>query len=70
MSVTLGVTAGPPRSEVYVNGRRVGQTPFFGDMSCKAGLPLRVELVPPSGPPLTYERECLGGTLEISTPPP
>lgn len=68
--ITLAVTAGPPRSEVYVDGVRVGQTPFLGDSSCRAGAPLRVELLPPSGPPLRYERSCAGGTVEISGPPP
>jgi hypothetical protein len=70
LKITLGVSAGPPRSEVYVNGRRVGHTPFLGDTSCKSGLPLRIELVPPTGAPWTYERECRGDTLEITTPPP
>ncbi len=68
--MTLGVTAGSPRSEVYVNGRLVGHTPFLGDTSCKVGLPLRIEIVPDTGPPLVYERECVGGTIEISGPPP
>lgn len=68
--VTLGVSAGPPRSDVYVNGRLVGQTPFLGDTSCKTGQEIRVEVVPPKGPPLTYVRDCRGGALEISGPPP
>jgi len=68
--VTLGVTAGPPRSELYVNGRLVGQTPFFGDLACKETLPIHIQLVPPTGAPIVYERECHGGTIEISGPPP
>jgi hypothetical protein len=68
--VTLGVSAGPPRSDVYVNGRKVGQTPFLGDTSCRAGQTIRIEIMPPKGAPLVYSRDCLGGALEISGPPP
>jgi hypothetical protein len=70
LSIALGITAGPPRSEVYVNGRLVGHTPFLGDTSCKSGLPLRVDVVPEKGVPLSYVRECRGRTLEITGPPP
>jgi hypothetical protein len=69
-SIQLGISAGPGRSEIYVNGRLLGNTPFVGDTSCKTGLLLRIELVPPSGPPLVYERECRGTMIEISGPPP
>jgi hypothetical protein len=69
-SIQLGISAGPSRSEIYVNGRLLGNTPFVGDTSCKTGMPLRIELVPQSGPPLVYERECRGTMIEISGPPP
>jgi hypothetical protein len=69
-SIQLGVSAGPSRSEIFVNGRLLGNTPFVGDTSCKTGMPLRIELVPPSGPPFVYERECRGSMIEISGPPP
>jgi hypothetical protein len=68
--VTLGVSAGPPRSDIYVNGRKVGQTPFLGDTSCKTGQTIRIEIMPPKGAPLVYSRDCVGGALEISGPPP
>jgi hypothetical protein len=69
-SIQLGISAGPSRSEIYANGRLLGNTPFVGDMSCKTGMPVRIEVVPPSGPPLVYERECRGTMIEISGPPP
>ncbi|HEX4336796.1 MAG TPA: hypothetical protein VH062_12845 [Polyangiaceae bacterium] len=69
-SIQLGISEGPGRSDIYVNGRLLGQTPFVGDTSCKTGLPLRIELVPTSGPPLVYERACRGTMIEISGPPP
>jgi hypothetical protein len=68
--VTLGVSAGPPRSDVYVNGRNVGQTPFLGDTSCKTGQAIRIEIVPKKGVPLVYSRDCSGGAVQISGPPP
>jgi hypothetical protein len=63
--IALAVSAGPPRSELYVSGRRLGNTPFVGDMACKVGQPLKVEVVPPEGPPLVYERICAPGILRI-----
>jgi hypothetical protein len=68
-SIQLGISAGAERSEIYVNGRLLGKTPFVGDTSCKTGMPLRIELVPPSGPPLVYERECRGAVVEITGGP-
>jgi hypothetical protein len=68
--INLGVTYGPPRSEVYVNGRVVGRTPFLGDMACKRGSTIHIQIVPDVEAPLTYDRECRGGTIEIETPPP
>jgi hypothetical protein len=70
LRVTLGVNYGAPRSDVYVNGGRVGNTPFLGDTSCKSGQSIRIEVVPPQGAPLTYVRECRGGSIEINTAPP
>jgi len=69
--LSLGVSYGPSRSDVYVNGQRVGQSPFLGDASCKGGENLRIEVVPPKGPPLTYVRPCYpGAVLTIDGPPP
>lgn len=68
LRVTLAVTSGPPRSEVYVNGRRVGHSPFLGDVSCKQGQPLRVEIVPEKGPLQRHVRVCTGTTIRISRP--
>ena len=69
-SIHLGISAGPGRSAIYVNGESLGNTPFVGTTSCKTGMPLRIELVPPSGPLLVYERECRGAVIEITGPPP
>ena len=70
VSVMLSVDYGTPRSDVYVNGRKVGQTPYLGDTSCKAGQALKIEIVQAKGVPLTYDRVCVGGSLQIESPPP
>ncbi len=62
---TLSISAGPPRSEVWVNGSKRGNTPFLGEVSCKVGAPIRIEVVPPRGAPLVYERECKPGNVVI-----
>jgi hypothetical protein len=69
-SIQLGVSGGAGRSEIHVNGRFLGNTPFVGDISCKTGMPVRIELVPRSGPLLIYERQCRGTMIEITGPPP
>ena len=69
-SIQLGISPGPGRSEVYVNGHLLGNTPFVGDTSCKTGMPVRIQVVPPAGPPLVYERQCRGTMIEITGPPP
>lgn len=62
---TLSISAGAPRSEVWVNGSKRGNTPFLGEVSCKVGASLRIEVVPPRGAPLVYERECRPGNVVI-----
>lgn len=63
--ITASIMAGPPRSEVFVNGVSKGHTPFLGDISCKAGEQLKIEIVPEKGKLLRYTRSCLPGTLRI-----
>jgi hypothetical protein len=70
LRITLSVSSGSPRSEVYVNGSHVGNAPFLGDTSCKAGQMLRIEVVPAAGAPFTYQRVCRGAEIIISGPPP
>jgi hypothetical protein len=66
--MTLAVTVGPARSDVHVNRERVGQTPFFGDISCKTSEPLRIEVVPAEAALLSFERACRRGLLRIDRP--
>jgi hypothetical protein len=66
LRVPIVVSVGPDRSELYVNGVRVGHSPFVGEVSCKAGEKVKIELVPPRGSPQVYERRCAPGTLRVS----
>jgi hypothetical protein len=62
----LVVSAGPARSQVYVQGSRVGGTPYVGDVSCAEGEPVKVDVVPPRGMPLSFTRRCQSGaTLRL-----
>jgi hypothetical protein len=63
--VSLVVMAKTSRSEVLVNGATIGHSPFIGEVSCKAGEPVRVQIVPASGSPRTYTRQCSPGALRI-----
>jgi hypothetical protein len=66
VSMMLVVSAGPARSEVYVRGRRVGSTPYLGDVTCPEGAELVIEVVPHRGMPLRFTRRCqAGATLRI-----
>ena len=61
----LSVLAGPERSEVYVNGSRVGYSPYLRDLSCKSGEKLRIEIVPRRAPLIERFATCEGTTLLI-----
>jgi hypothetical protein len=65
LRLMLSVNAGPERSEVYVNGSRIGLSPYLGDYTCKQGEQLRVEVVPPKGALVTRAATCEGQTLLI-----
>ncbi len=66
-AVTVAITAGPPRSEAYFKGRKLGSTPFFGDLDCVPGEHVKIDVVPPQGMPLEYTRICRpGATLTIA----
>lgn len=61
----LSVVAGPERSEVFVNGTRLGLSPYLGDFSCKEGEDLSVQVVPSRGVLITRQAKCVGQTLLI-----
>jgi hypothetical protein len=65
LRLMLSVLAGPERSEVYVNGSRLGLTPYLGDLSCKQGEQLRIEVVPERDALISRSATCEGRTLLI-----
>ncbi len=66
LRLSLLATVGPDRSDVLLDGVNVGQTPFVGDVTCKAGEKIEISIVPPKGMPKRYERVCEpGATLRI-----
>ena len=56
--VYLVVNVGPDRSELLINGVTQGHTPYVGEMGCQAGTVLRITVVPRSGMPKHFERDC------------
>lgn len=63
--VNLVVTAGG-RSEVYVDHDYVGKSPYIGDVSCKVGGRVTIQLVPAKGAPRTFKQKCVeGATIQI-----
>jgi len=65
LRLMLSVLAGPERSEVFVNGSPLGLTPYLGDLSCKQGEPLRIEVVPAHQGLIRRSAICEGRTLFI-----
>ncbi len=61
----LSVKHGTQRSEVYVNGELVGSTPFAGDLSCRQGEPVNIEIVPRKGPAIVRTPVCHSGAIEV-----
>jgi hypothetical protein len=52
------VDIGPPRSDVFVDGRRVGQTPFLGQVRCRPGREISIHVIPERGLPIEEKRVC------------
>jgi hypothetical protein len=67
LRLMLSVLVGPQRSEVFVNGARLGLSPYFGQLSCKQGENLRIEVVPaqPRAPLITRQVRCEGENLLV-----
>lgn len=65
LRLQIVVTAGSDRSELRVDGVKVGNTPYVGEITCKAGERIKIDLLPPKGMPTTHEKTCAPGTLRI-----
>ncbi len=65
----LSVQAGPPRSELRVDGLLVGRTPYVGQIGCERGKTVNLDLLPPKGMPKHYEVPCLEGEMHLRDEP-
>jgi len=61
----LYVNVGPERSTVYVNGVNAGQTPFIGEVTCRSGDLVEVDVDPPQGAPMRFAGRCQGTLLRV-----
>ncbi len=64
--MSLSVNLGPARSEVYVGGRLRGRTPLIGEISCRNGQPLKLEIVPKQGAAQRVDGVCHPGTWRVT----
>lgn len=65
INVSVMVNLGAVRSEVYIDGRKRGLTPFIGELTCVPKTQVRVEVLPPRGLPLAGTLECQPGVLRF-----
>ena len=60
---------GPERSEVFIGGKKVGHTPFGGQISCIDGQPVEIVVLPTRGVPLQRRLQCSGEQLRVQNDP-
>ena len=61
----ISVLTGPDRADVYIDGSKRGQVPYLGDLPCRVGETVVVEVVPARGHRLRFERRCESGTIKV-----
>ncbi len=61
----LYIDVGAERSKVFVNGSYVGHTPYIGEVGCRVGELVEVDVDPPVGLPLHFTGRCEGTTLTV-----
>lgn len=54
------------RAKVFVDGVPVGDTPFLGDVSCRGGKPVKIDIMPAKRVPITREVECTKGARRVT----
>jgi hypothetical protein len=65
----LMVNVGTERAEVFVDGAKVGSSPYLGTISCRKGAKLDIEVVITKGVVYGYERTCEAGTIRVDAAP-
>jgi hypothetical protein len=66
LRIPVVVSVGTDRSAVRINGAEVGHSPYVGEVSCKAGETIRIELIPKTGTSRQFLRECVPGALRLT----
>lgn len=69
IQVQLLVNVGNERSELYIDGVKIGSSPYLGTISCDAGKKLAIEVLITKGVVYSYERTCEPGTIRVDTAP-
>ena len=69
LRVTMMVSIGPDQSDVFVDNAKVGQTPFIGDIQCRAKLDVAIRIVPTKGNTLDATRACKPGVIRVDSIP-
>ncbi len=65
----LMVNVGTERAEVFVDGAKVGSSPYLGTISCRKGAKLDIEVVITKVVVYGYERTCEAGTIRVDAAP-
>lgn len=66
LRIPIVISVGKDRSEVRINGTEVGHSPYVGEVSCKAGETIRIELIPKTGTSKQFLRECAPGAVRLT----
>jgi hypothetical protein len=67
--VQLMVNVGTERADVFVDGSKVGSSPFVGTISCNTGAKVDIEVVITKGVVYAYKRTCEPGTMRVDAAP-
>ncbi len=65
VQVQLMVSVPPDRSEILVNGALVGRSPFIGDIACRVGDKVKIDVIPEKGMPVSVERLCVPEVIRV-----
>jgi len=65
VQVQLMVSVPPDRSEILVNGTLVGRSPFIGDVACRVGDKVKIDVIPERGMPVSVERLCVPEVIRV-----
>ncbi len=66
LRIPIVISIGDDRSVVRINDTEVGHSPYVGEVSCKAGKTIRIELVPKDGTKRQFLRECAPRAIRLT----